>query len=85
MSNKIDKKEIFDLLNKNEFYAAALKAAPDDLQRRYIKAYTEDFLLNFYEGAFKHIVEAINKDPSALRNAVGQLRDELIKSGSISK
>ena len=79
------KQELFDLLNKNEFYSKAIEHAPDDAQRRFIKAYTEDFILNFYNGVYKKINEELEKNPDALRKAVADLSEELIKSGSISK
>lgn len=85
MSRDNRKQEVLEMLRKNELYVKAVEAAPDEAQRRYIKAYAEDFVMKFYEGIYKNLGAAVDKDPDALRKVVADLNDSLIKSGSIDK
>ena len=80
-----DKEEYLDLLRNNEVYKSVLEKSSNEKERRFIKAYTEDFMLKFYEGFYKDIQTTLKNDPESLKKAITEIGDELIMSGSNAK
>lgn len=78
-----DKKEYLKRLREDPVYQSTLSKASTDSEKRMIKAYTEDFYMKFYDGVFGPLRELLEKDPDALNKAVSEIRESLIKSGSI--
>jgi hypothetical protein len=70
-------------LHENEIFKSVLGRSKDEAERRAIKAYTEDFMMRFYRHVFEPLEKTVQNDPNALKNVLTQMRDDLLKSGSI--
>ena len=76
------KEEYLGILREDPFFKAVLDKAPNADERRRIKAYTEDFMMKFYDVV--NGLEAIKAaSPETLQKAEAELREELLRSGSV--
>lgn len=78
----LKKDEYLKLLRDNESFKSALSRTTDEKERRAIKAYTEDFFMNFYNNVFSPLARILEEDPEAINKAVLEIKNELINSGS---
>jgi hypothetical protein len=76
------REEYIKLLRDNEDFKAALQRVSSPAERQAIKAYTEDFMMKFYNGVLRPIEEIKKADPEALKNAVLEVDGGLVTSGS---
>ena len=70
-------------LRENEVFKEILSRASSDAERRMIKAYSEEFLNQFFGNVVEPIASELKKNPDALKNAAQEIEKDLIKSGSI--
>ena len=78
------KEEYLRMLRDNDVFKNVLSQSKDDKERRFIKAYAEDFLMSFYN-VYHHIHVETQKDPDALKKAFLEIENDLINSGSAVK
>lgn len=76
------KEDYVKMLQENEVFKAVLKKAPNDTDKRIIKAYAEDFVEVFYEQVFEPFSKAIENDPELLNKVYSEIEKSLINSGS---
>jgi hypothetical protein len=76
------KEDYLKLLRENEVFKAVLSQATSDTERRAIKAYTEDFMVKFFNQVYEPVTQALEKEPEAIKNAYQEISSELITSGS---
>lgn len=76
------KEEYLKLLRENDVFKSVLSQSKDDKERRFIRAYAEDFMMTFYNDIFHHVQNALEKDPEALKKAYLEIEKDLINSGS---
>lgn len=76
------KEEYLKLLRDNDVFKSVLSQSKDDKERRFIKAYAEEFMATFYNDVFHHIQKELEKDPEALKKAYLEIEKDLINSGS---
>lgn len=77
------KEDYLKSLRQNEVFKKTLSQATSDKERQAIKAYTEDFLINFYNNVIGPLQTAIEKDPDLLNKVAAELDNQLITSGSL--
>lgn len=75
------KEEYLNILREDPVFKTVMSRATDDVDKRRIKAYTEDFMMKFFE-VFKNVDEAKSRDPAAIAKAVSELREELLRKAS---
>lgn len=73
------REECIKMLRDDEVFKGVLGQARDDKERRYIKAYAEDFVFKFYDGVYAPIAKLAEEDPEALRKALVTAYEELSK------
>lgn len=78
------KEEYLKLLRQDETYKQCLTNVKDENERRLISAYTEDFMMKFYENIISPLNSVLEKDPEALKKACMEIENKLINdlSGS---
>ena len=73
------REECIKMLRDNDVFKSVLGQARDDKERRYIKAYAEDFVFKFYDGVYAPIAKMAETDPEALRQALTDVYEEVSK------
>ena len=79
------REDYIKILNENEIYKEVLKQASDPAERRFIKAYTEDFINKFFKNVVEPTKEILEKDPDALNKAILEIEKDLINNNSGSQ
>lgn len=64
------REECVKLLRENDVFKSLLQQTKDEKERRYVKAYAEDFVTKFYDNVFAPIEKAFQEDPESVRKAV---------------
>jgi len=76
------KEDYLKQLRENDVFKTVLSKATSDAERRAIKAYTEDFMVKFFNQVYEPISHALQNDPEGIKNAYLEITSELINSGS---
>lgn len=76
------KQDYLKMLTENDVFKSVLKKAPNDTEKRLIKAYALDFVESFYDQVFEPFNKAIENDPDLLNKVYSELEKSLINSGS---
>lgn len=63
------REECIKMLRENEVFKSILQQMKDDKEKRYVKAYAEDFIVKFYDNVFVPLEKAHQNDPEGTRNA----------------
>lgn len=79
------KEDYLKALRGDEVFKKVLSQATSEQERRAIKAYTEDFVINFFNNIVKPINEAMEKDPDLLKKVYDEIENGLINSGSLGQ
>mgnify|MGYP003348900736 CR=1 FL=1 len=79
------KEDVLRELRENKEFKDILSAASDDKERKFIKAHTENFILNFYNNVLEPLQKILENNPDALNKAVSEFESVLINSGSIGQ
>lgn len=79
------KEDYLKALRGDEVFKKVLSQATSEQERRAIKAYTEDFVINFFNNIVKPINEAMEKDPDLLKKVYDEIENGLINSGSLEQ
>lgn len=77
------KDDYLKALRHDEVFKEVLSRATSETERRAIKAYTEDFIVNFYNTLIEPLNKAMEKDPDLLKKVYAEIENELINSGSL--
>jgi uncharacterized protein YjgD (DUF1641 family) len=75
------KEDFLKQLRGNDVFKELLSRASSDAERRAIKAYTEDFMMNFVSNVLEPAAKELEKDPEAMKKACLEIEKELLKSG----
>ena len=76
------REEYLKTFRDNEDMKNLLSKAPNATEKRLIKAYTEDFLLKFYDNVIAPLSKSIEKEPDVLNKTLVKIEEDLIMSGS---
>lgn len=77
------KDDYLKALRQNDVFKSVLSRATSETEKRAIKAYTEDFIVNFYNALVEPLSKAIEKDPELLKKVYEEIENGLINSGSL--
>lgn len=77
------KDDYLKALRSDFVFKEVLGRASSEAERRAIKAYTEDFILNFYNTIVDPLKTAMEKDPELLNKVFSEIESGLINSGSL--
>jgi hypothetical protein len=69
--NKDTKKKYLDYLATSKIYTESLEKIPDENEKKKIKAFAEEFYLNFVEGLVT-MKKAIEDNPEKLAEVMGK-------------
>jgi len=72
------REEYLKMFKENQELKAIFESAANTAEKRAIKAYTEDFVSNFYDNVFGPMLKAMEKDPDVFNKALTDLENELI-------
>jgi hypothetical protein len=70
-------------LRHDETFKKVLSQATSEQGRRAIKAYTEDFIINFFNIVVDPLGKAMEKDPELIKKVYSEIENGLINSGSL--
>jgi hypothetical protein len=76
------KEDFLKQLRGNDVFKEILSRASSDAERRAIKAYAEDFMINFVSNILDPVSKAIEKDPDAMKKACLEIEKDLLNSSS---
>ena len=79
------KEDYLKALRTDDAFKKVLLQATSEQERRAIKAYAEDFVINFFNNIVKPINEAMEKDPDLLKKVYDEIENGLINSGSLGQ
>lgn len=79
------KEDYLKALRADDVFKQVLSQATSEQERRAIKAYTEDFVINFFNSIVKPVSEAMQKDPELLKKVYAEIENGLINSGSLGQ
>jgi uncharacterized protein YjgD (DUF1641 family) len=76
------KEDFLKQLRSNEVFKELLSRASNDAERRAIKAYTEDFMVNFVSNVLDPVTKVLEKDPEAMKKTYLEIEKDLLNSNS---
>lgn len=79
------KEDYLKALRNDDVFKKVLSQATSEQEKRAIKAYTEDFIVNFFDNVVKPLNEAMQKDPELLKKVYDEIENGLINSGSLGQ
>lgn len=72
------KEECIKMLRDNDTFKSILRKAKDDKEKRHIKSYAENFIVQFYDSVYAPLQKLNEENPGAIKEAL----DELMKQES---
>lgn len=78
----MNREECIKKLHDHDVFKAAVSKASTDAERRAIKAFSEEFLLSFFD-VIQELKRNYESDPTAFQNVLSEIQQQHVLTGSV--